>query len=1539
MSNISENLFQAIDILMSSKMHDMKYDKTLLCKIESALDSEKGEYVVTDGSSRFVAYSENTSYQVGTSVYVTIPQGDHNNRKLIAGRYVEDNGEYFTYRAPFEDYLDITENLIEDDINVTSLLANGSIKEKVLWSRNFETEREDSGKEDYVGIGKGYHVLGLTAKFQSWLGALNPIEGHYGLRLDVVGRETATSKTEATEKYYSFYLTTDDMFGNVYNFETYYTQEKIFDISMIDEIARLQLVFYQDSDFIDKTGALIPTKDGDVQLPDNIFVSEPYVSFGYSLDTFTEDTLLLYSFDSLTYSPQASPEKNEKRLMARWIHFQEDGQVLAIDKPAEIPADAKLHWYKFILTEGVTDELAGNFWEEITEPPLLNQLYYKFNPDIAKQNEKFKIIVEYPSREKIQEEIDDGLAVIDANQGNYDSPEAYMDARETFILEQQSRIKYIYSPVFTFENEVACVNDATVDLIQGLQIICDPKEKGGLQGNYCIYDMTNELLNPIEGRKVRTLEATYKSLVTGEESLDKAASITWKIPTANTMIYPPEEGIEYFVNVDTEAGEVADEISGDGSFMYITRRGTEDYDVDPEVTELQIEVIQNFRIKSYYTQNATNNTIYCSIVKNNRTYETSVSLAFGPMGTNGTDVTLIPTLADNASAIMPNQTLKVGAKLYDYENKEIPIDNIKWSWWSTDGNISLTNETSNPCTISANDDRIYHNVLKATVKHNDINLEAFLPIPVKSSENVKYAEVPSRVVYDANGSNAAYYKNPMAVIKTEDDSMFAGYWRMVLRDTVTGNAKYYPYVKETADGVKMIPPSMFFNDLDKGVTLAFDNDDGSEYWYQPILIIQNRWPSAMLNSWDGSLTIDEENGTILSTMVGAGKKEDDNTFTGVLMGDVESGSGDKTIKKTGVYGYNHGMQSFGFMDDGKAFIGKNGKGRIEFDGNNGWIQSMSYSMDKTGMRIDLDDGIIDIRGAKKIKDNNTYFSDSEYETTNSQVTIQALDPYLIIKTENAEEIMRIGSEKYYLQSEKYSDDTKNGMKLDIAKGILKSYDINGTGSYIELSGNGDPFFRIHNNSTNTNIFYAGYDAAKSRENFYMQSSFFTNEKKGMKIDLTDGVLTSYDKDGSGSYVKIDANDDGMFKVKYIGTVDGSSVETTIMYAGAKNYYLQSALYPVSNSTRRGMKIDLVDGVLTSYDKDGSGTYVKIDASDSNALMRIYYAGTATNILNAGAGAYYLQSASYKASRGMKIDLFNAYIVAYDSNGTGSYLRIDGDASPFFKIYDASSATILANFGSGSYFMQSAGYPNAGGVKIDFNGNTSLQGGKNDGTTNATWSITQAGLATFNKITAETGGKIGPFTISSTALYTGSSTLGGSGVYLGSAGLSVSNGTFQVDRSGNCNLKGTIAGTADQWSVDSAGKATFKDINATGGQIGAFTIKDGTLSSDTSGSAKIIFGNGNEIWAMNGSMAVWGDGTLYLFGNDVTFSAGATLTINKGGTLTGSGDISINPSGTVYIKGKDIIAYIDEKADSIATSLGNIWDAIGSLGSGGSEGKK
>jgi len=1445
MKDISESLFQAVDIIMSAKLHDLKYDKTITCTIEDDTNKEKGEYICSDGSSKFIAYSDVTTYKNGISVYVTVPDGDYNNRKIIIGRYVEDNGEYYTYRAPFEDYIDITENLIEDDLPATGLLANGSIKEKVLWMRDFEKERDASGDENYVGIGKGYKVLGLNAKFKSWLAALAPVVGSYGLRIDLVGRQTNTAKTEATEKYYSFYLTTDDMFGNVYNFETYYSQEKIFDISMIDEIARMQLVFYQDANFATAAGTPIPTTQGNIPLTDNIFVKEPFVSLGYSLSDFAEDALLLYSFDSLTYTPQASSEQNTKRLKARWIHFDEEGQVIAIDKENEIPADAKLHWYKFNLTEGVTDTLAGNFWEEL--PDQLNKLSYKFVPDISKQNEKYKIIVETPNLELIQTEIDDGLTELEAKRDEYKTEEDFEKAKTEFELQQLARVNYYYSEVFTFENEVACVNDATVDLIQALQIVCDPKEDGGLQGNYCIYDMTNELLNPTEGKKVRKLEATYKSLVTGEPSLDKAASITWKIPISNTMIYPPEEGVEYFTKVDEESGAVPDEISGDGNFFYITRMGTENYDLTPEeeAEGLQIEVLQNFRIKSYYTQSATNNTIYCSVVKNNRTYEASVSLAFGPMGTNGTDSTLILSLDKNAAAIKPGETLNVNANLYDYENNELEITDITWSWWSYDNNIELTNTRNNPCTIKASATegiKIYHNILKAVVKHNDIMLEAYLPIPVKSSDNVKYAELPNRVVYDAGGSNAAYYKNPLRVIKAADDAQFDGFWDIILTDYTEANRKYYPVVKETEDGVKFVPTSMFFNDLDKGVTLIFETADMKEWWYQPILIIQNRWPSAMLNSWDGSLTIDEENGTILSTMVGAGKKESDNTFTGVLMGDVETGSGDKTIKKTGVYGYNHGMQSFGFMDDGKAFIGKTGKGRIEFDGNHGWIQSMSYSLNKTGMRIDLDDGIIDIRGAKKLTENNTNTSNSTYKETNSQITIQALDPYLIIKTENAKEIMRIGSEKYYLQSEDFTD--KVGAKLDIAKGIFQAYDVDGSGNYIKLSGNGSPFFQIHDAAKSINIMYAG------ESQFYLQSSNY-KDKQGMKIDLNNGTLTTYDNEGSGSYVKIDGGG-----APFLAIYDAEATTTSkyILYASKSSYYMQSSDYVADTA---GVYINFKTGYINSY-KGSIGGWDIYPNYLKGGTVTLNKDGTISG------------GTTYKWS------------ITSDGEANFDYLHAEsgGQIGPF-KV----NATCLY---TGSPTLGSSGV---------YLGNDGLSVGTSFS------AVASSGTVTCTKLIAKKEGQIGPFNISASGLSTAAASTyslraraAGGTVDLTSTGISVNGDSFSADTAGNVNLKGVIAGNL--WSIDADGLAKFENLQVTKkGKFGPLLVDGTKITADTG--LILELNQGSSSLYLSDTMAKLAGPTGYVaFLSDTAFIYADRLLLKQNAIFEANGNFTIECTGTI-----------------------------------------
>lgn len=124
--DIQEQIFNAIDVITSKRLNDLEFDKTLKCSIVDSSQAAKGEYTVTDGSSTFLAYSDYDKYRVGNKVYVTVPNGDMVNTKIITGKVVSSEDEYYTYVSPMEKYVDITNNLIAEDFNF-GLIANGAI--------------------------------------------------------------------------------------------------------------------------------------------------------------------------------------------------------------------------------------------------------------------------------------------------------------------------------------------------------------------------------------------------------------------------------------------------------------------------------------------------------------------------------------------------------------------------------------------------------------------------------------------------------------------------------------------------------------------------------------------------------------------------------------------------------------------------------------------------------------------------------------------------------------------------------------------------------------------------------------------------------------------------------------------------------------------------------------------------------------------------------------------------------------------------------------------------------------------------------------------------------------------------------------------------------------------------------------------------------------------------------------------------------------------------------------------------------------------
>lgn len=488
-----EELLQAMDIVVSKRMSEISYDQTKVCTITDTENALIGQYTVSDGTSSFLAYASETSYLIGTQVYVMIPNGDMNNQKMIIGRYVSDGESSVSYTPPLDDFIDVTENFITGSLS-TSLLANKnwllvnatdqdtisvndaalaaelqspSAYEKKIWS--WSAAADETAIHDY-------NRLGMKAKFKTGLRTSSPKTGTFGLRLEMQVETTSSLVSEPIPSWYSFYFNNDDFFGNRFCLESYYSQEKLFDLSDIlinidteagatfTEIKAMNLYVYQDYDFSDNEGNKIPFLNDKLELlPDNLWIKDVYIAFGYSLSSFEDSTLMVGSYSGGTYSNLKTDNINKKENYLRWVVKNEDGSYTAIkdaEEFKELYPKGKVHWYRYWLSNEIVDaadELAGAFWVEILTPreaesyrdwttikknydsllaegriseethesklkqayaqysflktgnykslAMENSFSYTFIPDTTKQEEQLKVIIETSSREKLKEEI------------------------------------------------------------------------------------------------------------------------------------------------------------------------------------------------------------------------------------------------------------------------------------------------------------------------------------------------------------------------------------------------------------------------------------------------------------------------------------------------------------------------------------------------------------------------------------------------------------------------------------------------------------------------------------------------------------------------------------------------------------------------------------------------------------------------------------------------------------------------------------------------------------------------------------------------------------------------------------------------------------------------------------------------------------------------------------------------------------------------------------------------------------------------------
>lgn len=984
-NDLQNKLLQAMDIINAQALNSIAFDKTIICTIESDTYRKDGKYDVSDGSKIFTAFSSDTSLRSGDNVYVTIPEGNYENQKIIIGKKTDETAKPFVFITPFDNIYDMTDNIVAGKVEDGALVANALNNYGKEENKEYEIITLCDQDCNYYG----YTRLGLKANFKSWI--KQAVRGEYGLAIILTAQDFNIASSQAIkEETYYYTFSNTDMYGNPYDFATDYEQEFVIPLESIQgTISHIKINFYQKANFYDKFNEPIPCSqkgfatepntniyikdengnytlpEGDSILDPNIFVKDIYMCLGYDISIFTSDMVQLYTQASNTYKHsntvgESGINQNRKGLKVRWVHIDENGNPIdmvaaADEENGETPYEVR--WYRYSVGAPAADAYCGVYWTRIKNA---QGFQYNFDPDIDLQQEKIKVIIIYNSNTPYR------------------------------------------SNELIFENEEDLPPSAEAQHIaNALTIMVDD----GTNGNYMIYGQDNSIKDTEYGKKTRTLSAWFDAGSSGElESnekitVDSANDLLWTFPASNTMIELLDANKEAFYDTN-------------GYVSYYQTRTNEPW----------------YKINSYYSPNYSNNTITCQYTLNERVYTTEKEFTFGPAGTMGSDQTLvIDILGDKNSVDLEDSVVSFEIQLYDNQNvkQDIPDGQVVWAWYY---NSDLPTNTKFPLVIENEN----NSILNWTTTNIDINnlyilqatvgkLTTYFPVPI--SNGYSYIKGPTQVIYQSNGESA-YNREAYQLYGRGDVQQCDAKWRVRIdrdyyeyksvveadsvneetfnQDTyyilVEGNYRqareynkdeqYYTrkvqnkqcyldsekqlqliaaenignlipaeiiqYTPELNSDNKLQPISIYVEDAPiYGVQAQVG---GETVWTQPILVLQNLWPNGVINAWDGkSLVLDEETGTILAAAISAGKKNSDNTFSGVMLGDWSDQDVEGSIsKQTGVYGFHHGAMSYAFKEDGTAFIGKSSMARINFDGSNATIYSSGYNQENSaGMMIDL----------------------------------------------------------------------------------------------------------------------------------------------------------------------------------------------------------------------------------------------------------------------------------------------------------------------------------------------------------------------------------------------------------------------------------------------------------------------------------------------------------------------------------------------------------------------------------------------------------
>lgn len=447
----------------------------------------------------------------------------------------------------------------------------------------------------------------------------------------------------------------------------------------------------------------------------------------------------------------------------------------------------------------------------------------------------------------------------------------------------------------------------------------------------------------------------------GLEVNKETYDVKWVVPLENSMIVVPTKGMT-MNNANNKIEWYTEEI--------FPLEIANDYDY--QALNNQVTAIVSYKDQEYKQDT----TLLFTKIGENGTNGTDIVAKISPrLKTINDELLAIVTgkgdtcYNDIASTPLTSQTnLPLQFDLYQ-RNTKLALD--EKPKWSIAGASNQSKFLYNPDTQTSQlgwsqektERKFRYQIVKVDIEYEKNNYYAFYPMPVIEYNNAGNLHVGlnktttiKSITYNSDGRNPLYNKNQFVELNinglqdcyivwtaeggeprvaNKAGKVYEGHPRnaaftLLLDNKEKEGSSIIVPAENNVNKIYILPNDVYTGEYTNNLVHAAIYTNRQVYQnggnticdvYVPIYMSLNVYGLKSLNAWDGNhVEINEDENYVLAPQIGAGKKDTNNKFTGILMG--TSQTYDQKEEQIGLLGYSEGKQSIWLdAETGKAVFG------------------------------------------------------------------------------------------------------------------------------------------------------------------------------------------------------------------------------------------------------------------------------------------------------------------------------------------------------------------------------------------------------------------------------------------------------------------------------------------------------------------------------------------------------------------------------------------------------------------------------------------